>query len=49
MTDLIQEMIDSGHKIETVDISGERVEVGTVEDIQSSLTLERLNFIQANW
>jgi L-glutamine-phosphate cytidylyltransferase len=42
MTDLIQEMIDAGHIVQSVPVHGGWVEVDTVEDLESEVTLKRL-------
>jgi len=46
MTDLIQEMIDRGVAVHGVPIDKEWVEVDTVSDLQSSVTIARLHAIE---
>lgn len=45
MTDLLQHLIDSGHKIKAVQVSDDWVEVDTVEDIRNPVTIERIRRI----
>ena len=45
MTDLIQEIIDAGHVVQSVPVHGGWVEVDTVEDLESELTKQRLKQI----
>jgi L-glutamine-phosphate cytidylyltransferase len=42
MTDLLQAMIDAGHRVDAVPVRGDWVEVDTVADLESSVTRERL-------
>ncbi len=46
MTDLLQEIIDSGNPVTSVPIHGGWVEVDTVSDLNSDVTRERLNNIK---
>jgi choline kinase len=43
MTDFIQLLIDTGHRVEAVPVKGEWVEVDTVEDLMNPITRQRLN------
>ena len=45
MTDLLQEMIDRGHKIKSVPVHGGWIEVDTVDDLKSGVTRSRLKII----
>ena len=45
MTDLIQEMIDEGHTVQSVPVHGGWIEVDTVEDLESEVTLKRIREI----
>lgn len=45
MTDLLQNVIDSGIPVTSVPIHGGWVEVDTVSDLESKITKERLNYI----
>jgi L-glutamine-phosphate cytidylyltransferase len=47
MTDLLQEVINSYFDVHSVLIKGGWVEVDTVSDLHSAVTLERINFIEA--
>ncbi|MGD2170994.1 MAG: phosphocholine cytidylyltransferase family protein [Gammaproteobacteria bacterium] len=47
MTDLLQAMIDAGHRLQAVPVHGGWVEVDTVDDLLSEVTRERLNRIAA--
>lgn len=42
MTDLLQAMIDAGHRLDAVPVHGEWVEVDTVADLESATTRHRL-------
>lgn len=42
MTDLLQAMIDAGHRLDAVPVRGEWVEVDTVADLESATTRDRL-------
>jgi choline kinase len=42
MTDLLQAMIDAGHRLDAVPVHGEWVEVDTVGDLESATTRQRL-------
>jgi choline kinase len=42
MTDLLQAMIDAGHRLDSVPINGDWVEIDTVADLQSQVTRSRL-------
>jgi L-glutamine-phosphate cytidylyltransferase len=46
MTDLLQAVIDSGKPVDAVPISQSWVEVDTVDDLKSALTISRCNEIQ---
>ena len=48
MTDLLQAIIHSGQSISSVPIKGDWIEVDTVDDLQSDVTLSRLNVITKN-
>lgn len=45
MTDFLQALIDSGEEIHPIYINGDWVEIDTVEDLNSSVTVERLKSI----
>ena len=45
MTDLLQETIEAGIAVTSVPINGEWIEIDTVEDLESSVTLNRLKSI----
>ena len=45
MTDIIQEMIFSGHKIRPVYIKDPWIEIDTVDDLENNVTIDRLNHI----
>ncbi len=47
MTDLIQAVIDAGHRVDSVQVRGEWVEVDSVSDMQLPITTERLRQIAA--
>jgi choline kinase len=47
MTDMLQSLIDSGHRLQAVPIRGGWVEVDTVDDLLSTTTRERLAVIAA--
>jgi L-glutamine-phosphate cytidylyltransferase len=42
MTDLLQSMVDAGHRVQSVPIRGHWVEVDTVSDLESQVTRSRL-------
>ena len=46
MTDLLQLIIDKGHKIKAVPVHGGWIEVDTVEDLESSVTKSRIRKIR---
>jgi len=46
MTDLLQEVINSGFKVDSVPVHGGWVEVDTVSDLNSSITRDRLDYIK---
>jgi len=46
MTDLLQEIINSGYKVNFVTVNGGWVEVDTVDDYLSKVTKERLQMIE---
>lgn len=46
MTDLLQAMIDLGYTLQAVPVRGGWIEVDTVEDLESVVTLERLGLIE---
>lgn len=48
MTDLLQAMIDSGHRLDAVPVNGGWVEVDTVEDLLSPVTKTRLLQVEAS-
>ena len=48
MTDLLQAIIQTGQPISSVPIRGNWIEVDTVEDLQSNVTLSRLKVISKN-
>ena len=48
MTDLLQAIIQTGKPISSVPIRGNWIEVDTVEDLQSNVTLSRLKVITKN-
>lgn len=48
MTDLLQSVIDSGHRVEAVLVSGPWVEVDTVADLQSEVTRKRLSQVETS-
>jgi L-glutamine-phosphate cytidylyltransferase len=45
MTDLLQALIDSGISVKSVPINGGWIEVDTVEDLESKVTINRLRYI----
>ncbi|MDB4238758.1 hypothetical protein N9835_00225, partial [Alphaproteobacteria bacterium] len=45
MTDIFQFMVLSGYKLKSVPISGNWIEVDTVEDYKNKITVKRLNNI----
>lgn len=47
MTDLIQELVDNGYRVDTVLVSGGWIEMDTVEDLESKVTLERIRAIES--
>lgn len=47
MTDLIQSTIDAGYRVESVPIHGGWIEVDTVSDLESEVTLQRIREIRA--
>lgn len=47
MTDLIQAVIDAGHRVDSVQVRGEWVEIDSVSDLQLPITAERLRQIAA--
>jgi choline kinase len=47
MTDLIQAVIDNGHRVDSVQVCGEWVEVDSVSDLKLPITAERLRKIAA--
>lgn len=46
MTDLLQSVIDSGHRVESVLVSAPWVEVDTIADLQSEVTRQRLSQVE---
>ena len=46
MTDLLQSVIDSGFPIQAVPIFGGWIEVDTVDDLKSTITIDRVNSIK---
>jgi len=48
MTDLLQAMIELGHRVDAVPVHGEWVEVDTGKDLFSKTTISRLHFIENN-
>lgn len=42
MTDMLQEIIDSGYKINPVLINGEWIEIDTIDDLKLKITMERM-------
>lgn len=48
MTDLLMSVIDAGYKVQSIPIQSPWVEVDTVSDLTSSITLERLIKIEAD-
>ena len=46
MTDLLQAMIDAGHRLDAVLVRGGWVEIDTVSDLQSPLTRARLQQVE---
>ncbi len=46
MTDLLQSLIDTGFPVHSVPVSGEWVEVDTVDDLRSAITRSRLQQIE---
>jgi len=47
MTDLLQHLVDLGHRVQAVPVCGDWVEVDTVGDLNLAITRERLQRIQA--
>lgn len=45
MTDMLQSLIDDGHRLQSVPVRGAWVEVDTVDDLLASTTLQRLSAI----
>lgn len=48
MTDMLQSLIDDGHRIQSVPVRAGWVEVDTVDDLQSATTRERLSGIASD-
>ena len=48
MTDLLQAVIDSGYKVQSVPVNSDWVEVDTVSDLHSPLTKNRLDTIKSS-
>lgn len=48
MTDLLQAIIHSGGKIQSVPVHGGWIEIDTVEDLESDVTLKRLKNLEVN-